>query len=406
MIDRRLAGGANAALMFLAALGASCAQLAAVDGSASGYGITFANGFLDESRVSTVALEGALQNCFLQTIRVEGVDTCIILEFPSMCMRVRNNIPGNLLEASSKRNHYSIFTAGTKIYLGSAAPLSAPTNKKVGIDDGHGTSGGSSRGMSRTISNPISVEAVFALAQGISLGILCKPSMPFLGSYIFYAEGDETDWGASLWRSIVSPYYTNFSTSGLSLLATSVETVGACPLDLNYVICFGGWGAKYPTSGTMPAKSPALTAMTTLWRAQEIHAAAAGTYGFYDTSLGFAIHSQFHDPRAMIMGSNANLAPYSPGSYVQWLYPGIPGSAVGQPQDNCGILGVAPGTNPQVATQILGETINKTWIEDNTIAFYYWPRFVCCTWCKASNDSGARHMMPEQSFTETLTRKP
>lgn len=385
-------------------------QVVATDagvGAGGGYGITVVPNALDEGSLSTVLLEAATSDCFLTSISVGGVEMCTMGYFPIPCVRVRNNVLGNLLEASSTRNHYAISTIGVRAFWSNFAPRSAPTNKKVGIDQSHGTSGGSSRGMSRTISRPIAMTLIDALVTGVTFGQLCRPSgFPEGGLYVFYAEADEKEWGGSLWRSIISPYYLNAATSGVSLLATSIETIGACPLDVNFMFCFGGWGTKYPTSGTFPAKSPALSAMTAMWRAQEIHSAPVGTFGPYDTSFGIAIHGLLHDPRAVMGGMGSVLAPYSPASYIQWLHPGIPSSPVGAPRAFCGVLGLAPGTIPQAGTQLLSEAINKTWIEDNTLAFAYWPRFTCCNNCSGANDSAVRHLVPEQSYLPTLTRRP
>ncbi len=396
-------------MMLVVAQSGRCVE--AGGGSGGGYGITTVLGALDDVSLNETILSAATSNCFLTSIKIGGMDVCDIKAPPyvAICVIMRNNMLGNLMESSSTRNHYAIQTIATKLYWEAFAPSSAPLNKKSGIDDNSGESGGSSRGMARTIARPMTSSMILAYASALSIDTLCQPNgMAEGGGYVFYGEGDEKDWGASLWRSIISPYYTNQMTSGISLLATSVETAGACALDLNYVICFGGWGAKYPTSGTFPAKSPALSAITAMWRAQEIHSAPAEYYGFYDTSLGFISHAPFHDSKATQGSAAAMQAPYSPGSYIQWLHPGIPASPVGEPRQSCQVLGVGSGTSPQVATQIISEFINKTYIEDNTIAFAYWPRFVCCNYCAqgGSSETPVRHVTAEKSFTVTLTRKP
>jgi len=403
MISKRLLLALGAGMMVISLHAAEAGV-----GSGGGFGITLVPNALDETSLSTILLEAAGSNCFLESITVGGVDTCSIWIIPSVpCVRVRNNVLGNLLEASSTRNHYAISTIGARAFWSNFAPKSAPTNKKVGIDQSHGTSGGSSRGMSRTISRPIAMTLINALSQVVSAGQLCSPlGLPEGGLYVYYAEADEKEWGGSLWRSIISPYYLNAATSGVSILATTIETAGLCPADINYFFCYGGWGTKYPTSGTFSAKSPALSAMTAMWRAQEIHAAPIGTFGAYDTSFGLAIHGLLHDPRAVMGGGAGMLAPYSPGSYIQWLHPGVPSSPLGVPQVYCGVLGISPGTIPQAGTQMLSEALNKTWIEDNTLAFAYWPRFTCCNNCSVSNETAARHLIPEKSFLPTLTRRP
>jgi hypothetical protein len=379
------------------------------EGNNGGYGITYVNGSLDELSLSGVLLSAASSNCFLTSIRVGGAEVCELAYFPwtLTCIRMRNNVLGNLMESSSTKNHYAVKTVGTKAFLQAFAPSTAPSNKKAGQDlSGSGKGGGSSAGFARTISRPVSMTTINGIARFISLSTLCSPTMPEGGLYMYYGEGDETDWGGSMWRAIISPYYTNMSTAGISLWASAVETAGFCGSDLDYVICFGGWGSKYPTSGTFSAKSPALSAVTAMWRAQEIHAAVSLTYGPYDTSLGFSVHSPLHTPQATVMGGGANLAPYSPASYMQWLHPGTPSSPSSNPNESCEILGEGSGTSPQVATQILSEMINKTYLEDNTLAFAYWPRFTCCMWCTRAVDSAIKHNVAEQSYDPTLTRKP
>lgn len=393
----------------------SVAQVSAMDvgaGSDHGYGVTYVNGAednLSESALSQKFLQAASGKCFLETIKIGDIRTCSLdfIPYEWACITMRNNILGNMLESASHKNHYAIQTAAAKMYINYMQPKSAPTNKKLGQDLISGESGGSSRGMARTISRPIVMTAILSLASGVSYDTLCLPNMPEGGSYIFIAEGDEKDSGDTVWRAIISPYYTNMMTSGLSLYATALETSGFCFLDLDYILCFGGWGAKYPTSGSFPAKSPALSAITAMWRAQEVHAAAAMTYGPYDTSLGFGVHQQLHDTMATAMGGGAQLAPWSPMSWMQWLHPGIPAGTSAEPQTTCDVLGEGPGTSFQLATQILGETVNKTWIEDNAIAFAYWPRFVCCKWCydMGAEDSAAEHMIPEKGYDPVLTRQ-
>jgi len=111
-------------------------------------------------------------------------------------------------------------------------------------------------------------------------------------------------------------------------------------------------------------------------------------------------------PQSLVAGSAAASPPYSPGSYMQWLYPGLGAAPIGHSESHCYVLGVGPGTSPQVATQMLSETLNDTWIEEDTLSFAYWTRWTCCNWCSASVESAAMHMIPERGMRPVLTRIP
>lgn len=369
-------------------------------------GFTMAAGFLDDTALSSAMGEAALGNCFLTSIRFGGLEYCQFGYFPSICVRMRNNWMGNLLEASGKRQHFAVQTILSAAFLSvlASSEPAAPTNKKIGYDtSAYGSASG--RVMARTLGPPLIYEVVAQLVSAASMNVICKPDDLRFG-YIYFAEGDETSVGTSMWRSIISPYYLNRMTSGLSLFAKATETAGLCGLDVNYMICLGGFGTKYPTSGDIGAGSPALRLITGMWRAQEITAAPAGTYGPYSMSLGPAIHSQLHLPQAMVGGITSQIPPYSPASYMQWLYPGTGAAPVGHPDTFCYVLGVGPGTSPQVMNQMLSETLNDTWIEEDTLAFAYWTRWTCCNWCRGSNDSAAKKMIPERGYDPVLTRKP
>ena len=369
-------------------------------------GITFAAGFQDEGQLTQSIIEAATTNCFLTTIRFNGIETCWRGIFPQICVRMRNNWLSNLLEASGKRQHFAVMTTTASAFLSEwgSKEFAAPTNKKIGHDDSSNQSA-SGRVMARTLGPPLVYEALGVIIQGATFYTLCKPEDLKFG-YIYFAEGDETAVGTSMWRSIISPYYLNRMTSGVSLFAKATETAGLCGLDLNYMLCIGGFGTKYPTSGDIGAGSPALRLITGMWRAQEITAAPAGVYGPYDVALGLAVHAQLHLPTSIVGGVTARLPPYSPGSYMQWLYPGIGASAVGHSDVFCSILGVGPGSSPIAMNQMLSETINDTWIEEDTLAFAYWTRWTCCQWCRGTADEAARHMIPEKGFSPVLSRRP
>jgi hypothetical protein len=389
---------------FLLAPGRASALDMATGKGASGF--TMAAGGLEELGILTALGSGALGNCFVGSIRWGGMETCTSSGWPRVCVRFRNNYLQNLLEASGKRHHFALQTVMSAAFLEAIADSqsAAPSAKKLGVDMGMFTSG-SGRVQGRTLAPPLLYEALGTLVQGASLNSLCRPTDLRFG-YIYFAEGDETGAGQTLWRSIISPYYLNRMTSGISLFAKAVETVGMCGLDVNFMLCIGGYGTKYPTSGDIAASSPALRLITGAWRAQEIHAAPAGTYGPYDTSLGPVIHSQMHLPLSMAGGVTAVLPPYSPGSYTQWLYPGMGSLPVGNPDTFCQVLGVGAGTSPQAMNQMLSEAINKTWIEEDTLAFAYWTRWTCCNWCQGADDAAVKHMIPEQGYSPVLTRKP
>lgn len=389
----------------------SMAAAFAVDGATGdgATGLTYALGNLEESDISSAMMSAASENCFLETIRMDGVENCTTyIGIPMVCVRMRNNMAANLLEATGRRQHYSIQTMMSEVWLNAWAnsQLAQPTNKKIGQDTSD-VGGGSASGrvQGRTLGIPLITEGIMSLASGISFGTLCKPGTA-VGGYFYFADGDETAAG-STWRSIISPYYLNGMTSGLSFMAKALETSSLCSLDLNFMLCYGGFGTKYPTAGDIGAGSPALRLITGAWRAQEIHSAPTLTYGPYDTSLGSSIHSQMHLSSSMVGSNSTNLPPYSPASYMQWLYPGsVGGSPQGDEDESCYVLGVGPGTAPIVATQSLSELINKTFSEEDTIAFAYWARWTCCNWCAASYDAAAKHALPEQGYYPVLTRDP
>lgn len=371
-------------------------------------GITMAAGWLDEARILAAMGKGALGNCFLTSIRIGGFDTCSTpLGIPMFCVRMRNNVPSNLMEATGRRQHYALQTVMSAAFIKtwSKTQSAQPTNKKIGQDSSSvGGASSSGRVQARTLGTPFLMETAKQLATWVTGGTLCFPTS-VQGGYIYFADGDETP-GGSIWRSIISPYYLNGMTSGISFYAKGMEVSGLCSLDTNFMVCYGGFGTKYPTSGDIAAGSPALRLITGMWRAQEIHSAPAGTYGPYDTSLGSPIHAMMHLPTSMVGGSLSLLPPYSPGSYMQWLYPGVGAAPVGHPDMWCTPLGIGPGTSPMAMNQMLSETVNKTWMEEDTLAFAYWSRWTCCNWCRFSADEAVRHMIPEMGFLPVLTRIP
>jgi len=377
-----------------------------VAGGKGATGITAADGFLDEAQILMIMGEAALNNCFLTSIRIEGVEYCQFGMWPQLCIRMRNNTPANLLEATGKRQHISVMTIASEAFLHAwgAEQMAMPTNKKLGQDSSESNSA-SGRAQGRTLATPLLAEAVFNLAQGVMLETLCKPPQVAAG-YHYFAEADEGPHGQTMWRGIISQYYLNKITSGISLFAKLVETTGLCGLDFNYMLCIGGYGTKYPTGGTIEGGSPALRLITAMWRAQEIHAQPLGSFGPYQTSLGMAIHGQLHLPQSMAGGLASNVPGYSPGSYTQWLYPGLGAAPVGHPDPYCQILGTGVGTSPQAQTQMLSETINDTWTEEDTLSIVYWARWTCCTWCVGSDDAFVKKQIPELGYDPVLTRHP
>jgi hypothetical protein len=369
-------------------------------------GITVADGWLDEGRILQRMGQAALGNCFLTSIRVDGIEFCQFGMWPSLCVRMRNNTPSNLLEASGKRQHVAVMTVASEAFLEGwgADQRAQPTNKKIGQDSSSWDSS-SGRAQGRTLATPLLAESVMALVQGGFAGTLCNQPSLTVG-YHYFAEADEGSHGQTMWRDVISSYYLNRITAGMSLFSKMLETSGLCGLDTNYLLCLGGWGTKYPTSGTVEVGSPPLRLITAMWRAQEIHAQPAGTFGPYETSLGAAIHGQLHLPQAMAGGITSNVPGYSPGSYTQFLYPGPGAPPVGHPDSYCQILGIGAGTSPAIANQMTSEVINDTWTEEDTMALVYWSRWTCCTWCTGSNDHAAKHMIPEQGYSSVLTRKP
>jgi hypothetical protein len=90
-------------------------------------------------------------------------------------------------------------------------------------------------------------------------------------------------------------------------------------------------------------------------------------------------------------------------SYVQWLYPG---TAL-HPDLACYPLGTTlAGSVPQLAAMMTSETTTHIPMEEQSLAFFYWPRFICCNYCSASNESAAKLLVPEQSFLPALSRVP
>lgn len=389
---------------------ASAADVAGGDGAT---GMTVADGWLDESRIVASMGTAALGNCFLTSIRISGVEVCTTpIGLPLICIRMRNNYPSNLVEATGRRRHFALQTVSSAAFLKTfaATQTADPTNKKLGKDASDvGGGSGSGRVQARTLALPILVGFLGQLVQGATLQTLCKPifQAPNLG-YYYFADGDETP-GQSMWRSIISPYYLNSATSGMSFYAKALETSGLCTIDSNFLVCLGGFGTKYPTSGDIGASSPSLRLITGAWRAQEIGAAPAGTFGPYDVALGPEVHAMLHLPTAMV-GMTQSFIPqlpsYQPGSYIQWLYPGIGKPPVGKPDMWCTVLGVGVASSPAIMAQTVSETVTSTWMDEDTLAFGYWTRFTCCNWCTASNESPARHMIPEAGFDPVFTRIP
>lgn len=393
------------ALVALLAIGRTeCHAVVAVGEGATGITTTIP-GIIDPA-LSMILAEGAMTNCFLLSIRVGGIELCSTpLGFPLPCVRMYNNTLANLLEASGKRSHFSIFTITTLMFIEAWAEAEAalPTMKKIGQDMSDYVSA-SGRVNARTIAPPLANEYFMSLLDNSTMKVLCNPQTPKLG-YLYFAEGDELSIG-SMWRSIISPYYLNAATSGISFYAKAMEVTGMCSTDVNFLLCMGGFGTKYPTAGDVSAGSPALRLVTGMWRAQEIHAAPVATYGPYDMSLGFEMHATMHMPQSLIAGSAALLPPYSPGSYMQWMYPGLGGAPVGHSEATCFVLGIGPGTSPQVAAQMLSEMLNDTWIEEDTLSFAYWARWTCCNWCVGSPEAAAQHLVPERGYSPVLTRIP
>lgn len=387
-------------------LGLASVTAATVAGGKGATGITVADGWLDEGDILQRMGKGALGNCFLTSIRVGGIEFCQYGMWPALCVRMRNNTPSNLLEASGKRQHVGVMTVAAEVFLEGwgSEQRAQPSNKKLG-QDSTGTESSSGRAQGRTLATPLLAESVMATVDATFAGTLCKPNQLTVG-YHYFAEADEGPHGQTMWRGIISSYYLNKITSGMSIFAKMLETSGLCGLDTNYLLCLGGWGTKYPTSGSVEVGSPALRLITAMWRAQEIHAQPAGTFGPYETSLGMVIHGQLHLPQSMAGGLTSNVPGYSPGSYTQWLYPGTGAPPVGHGDSYCQILGLGVGTSPQVANQMTSEIINDTWIEEDTLSLVYWARWTCCTWCSGSNDAGVKHMIPEQGYSPVLTRKP
>ena len=390
------------ALLALSPRSAS-ATVASGDGAT---GITMTNPAVVDPQLSVLLAKAALSNCFFLSWRVGGIEFCTTeLGFPKPCFRMRNNTLTSILEASGKRSHFSVMSTAALIFIEtwSKAESALPSTKKLGQDSSDFVSG-SGRVNARSMAPPLANEVLMALLSKATLDVLCNPQFPRIG-YLYFAEGDELSVG-SMWRAIISPYYLNKATSGVSFYAKALEVSGMCSTDANFMLCLGGYGTKYPTSGDIGASSPALRLVTGMWRAQEIHAAPLMTYGPYDVSLGFGIHAPLHMPQSLVGGATSLSPPYSPGSYMQWLFPGLGAAPVGHPETACYVLGVGPGTSPQVAAQMISETLNDTWSEEDTLSMAYWTRWTCCNWCADSPESAARHQVPEQGYRPVLTRRP
>lgn len=407
MLNRRSRGVSRLLRSVVLALVVATSPLAAVDVAQGkgATGITTADGYLDELGLIQAMGRAILSNCYLETIRLDGIDFCTSSGWPRFCFRIRNNKPVTILEATGKRQHVSVITIATEAFLElwTADQKAMPSSKKLGQDiTGGGT--GSSRAMARTLGVPLTLEALMAAASTVSLGNLCQPES-FSLAYYYFGEGDETR-STKVWLSIISGYYLNRMTAPLSWGAVMVEGSGLCRLDTNWTLCFGGYGKKYPTRGDITASSPALATTVMMWRGNEITAGTPAQTGPYSTSLGPIVHGQLHLPASIAASAGSYTWPYSPGSYVQWLYPGTGSLPVGVPDTSCYLLGTGSGTDFQEATQMMNEFFNKTWMEEMSLAYAYWVRTTCCNYCRGSDQEAAKNMTPEQSFAPRLSRRP
>ena len=373
---------------------------------ASPYGRSVTTPVIDELTLLRVLGEAALTSCFLTSIRIDGLETCTIstggVPIPMICLRVRNNYPSNILEASYKYQHFSVMTvAGQAMLDAMSLPTATPASKTLGRDGD--SSSGSYTAMGRTLAMPLMADAVMALATAVSAGTLCHPPILPGAGYLFLSEGDESSAGRSQWRATISPYWLHGVTGPITGLAKSIELVGACGLDFTYFLCYGGYGTVFPGSGQNPAASPAMNLLITAWRAQEIHAPLFPMHGPYGNSLGPLVW-QLHHPLSYAFGTGTAIPKYSPGSYVQWLYPGTTG--VGVPDGYCYPLGMGAGGVPPIATQMLSESLNRIPLGDQVLSFAYWSRWTCCNYCMSSDQAPDRQLIPERSFRPSLTRRP
>lgn len=377
--------------------------LSGVDGTVAGgsapTGVSVTMRHLDESGLMSAVAEAASSNCFADTIRIGGMETCQFAYWQLVCTRMRNNYPSNVLESSYKFQHISVTTTAGMAQLKSVAAPATPTKKAMGRDGDD--SSGSYTAMARTLAMPLATETIFSIAQGVTFGNLCRPNVTGLG-YIYLSDADEDARGRSNWRATISPYYLHGITAPITGLAKALELTGLCGLDFTHFLCYGGYGTVWPISGQNPAASPMMNLLITAWRAQEIHAPAWPEHGIWGTSLGPMVW-QLHSPRAFAYGVTAQIPKYSPGGYVQWLYPGSSGT--GTADKSCYPIGFQAGSLQPFATQMLSETFNRIPLQDMVLSFVYWSRWTCCNYCQLSNETAGRQMQADKSFRPTLTRR-
>jgi hypothetical protein len=385
-------------------------------GSAPGGSVTLVNGFLTEADILSAMGEGALENCFLRTIKVGESDFCTyylgVIVFEMVCIRVDMNVPMAFVEASDRQGALSLFGNSLQTHMQELNKNQSPLEKTM-IQRLGDFASASATTQGRCINMFVAASAFKSIMNGISMDVLCSPAFEYTRipyGYAFASEGDHqngTEFGN--WRGIISHYWFVPWLTPFTAISRTIETPGLCAVDWFKLFCHGGWGTVYPSTGTNPAESQTMNLADSAYDALNPTFGFFTQYGPLHLRMGAMLVDFAHSSTSYQYGSTAMHAQMTRGGYIEPLFPT-------KVMDCYDTANVGNDVNPamevwmaQLASKPVNET-NSNQITDapkysdqaRNIAAALWPRFTCCNWCAGSIEAPAKHYIVGSGFWPQL----
>jgi hypothetical protein len=393
------------ALILVLACGAArlAAEASVGAGDSPGSTVSTVDSYLSESDVVSALGDGAMDNCFLKTLKLKSIEVCPVdfIPFELMCIRYDMNTPMAMIEGSDRQGHLSIDSEQLEDHMEDLNQNMSPMEKTMVQRVGDFASA-SNTTQGRCINMFLTASIVKYIASAVSFESLCSPLYEFTRvpyGYAFASEGDHqngTEFGN--WRGVVSAYWYVPWLTPFTAISRVMETPGLCAVDYYKVFCHGGWGTVYPSAGVNPAESQGLGLVDSAYDALNPTYGVFMLYGPLHLRMGGPLVTAAHASSSYTYGDSAMHAMLTRGGYIQPLWPTKKSSCIDTSDVSNDIDGDMELWMPQVGSKPIAETNSNALSDgpkfsdkDRNVAGALWPRFTCCMWCIPSSDTAEKH---------------